>query len=72
MPLFHSWLTNCGIVTPYSDIDQVNIGSGNGWVPDGTEPLPKPMVTYRQYGPMNVISPERPQPLITRINLKIT
>ena len=24
----------------------VNIGSGNGLLPDGTEPLPEPMLTY--------------------------
>ena len=24
----------------------VNIGSGNGLLPDGTKPLPEPMVTY--------------------------
>ena len=24
----------------------VNIGSGNGLVPDGTKPLPEPMLTY--------------------------
>ena len=26
----------------------VNIGSGNGLLPDGTKPLPEPMLTYRQ------------------------
>ena len=26
----------------------VNIGSGNGLVPDGTKPLPEPMLTYHQ------------------------
>ena len=26
----------------------VNIGSGNGLVPDGTKPLPDPMLTYHQ------------------------
>ena len=26
----------------------VNIGSGNGFLPDGTKPLPKPMLTYHQ------------------------
>ena len=25
-----------------------NIGSGNGLLPDGTKPLPKPVSTYRQ------------------------
>ena len=27
-----------------------NIGSGNGLLPDGTKPLPEPMLTYHQRG----------------------
>ena len=27
---------------------RVNIGSGNGLLPDGTKPLPEPMLTYHQ------------------------
>ena len=26
----------------------VNIGSGNGLLPDGTKPLPEPMLSYHQ------------------------
>ena len=26
----------------------VNLGSGNGMLPDGTKPLPEPMSTYHQ------------------------
>ena len=26
----------------------VNIGSGNGLMPDGTKPLPEPMLNYHQ------------------------
>ena len=26
----------------------VNIGSGNGLLPDGTKPLPEPVLTYLQ------------------------
>ena len=33
----------------------VNIGSGNGLLPDGTKPLPEPMLTYRKYGPVTFI-----------------
>ena len=33
----------------------VNIGSANGLLPDGTKPLPEPMLTYRQYGPVAFI-----------------
>ena len=32
-----------------------NIGSGNGLLPDGTKPLPEPMLTYRKYGPVMFI-----------------
>ena len=32
---------------PYGDIDMVvNIGSGNGLLPDGAEELREPMLTY--------------------------
>ena len=45
-------LNHCGPVTPYGDI---NLGqhwhSGNGLLPDGTKPLPEPMLTFHQrYG----------------------
>ena len=30
----------------------VNIGSGNGLLPDGTKPLPEPVLTYHQSGPV--------------------
>ena len=29
-----------------------NIGSGNGLLPDGTKPLPEPMLIYHQLGPV--------------------
>ena len=29
----------------------VNIGSGNGMLPDDTKPLPEPVLTYHQWGP---------------------
>ena len=32
----------------------VNIGWGNGLLPDGTKPLPEPMLTYRQISPMTL------------------
>ena len=35
-------------MTPYGIMDLVNIGSGNGLLPDGTKPLPKSMFTYLQ------------------------
>ena len=33
----------------------VNIGSGNGLLPDDTKPLPEPMLTYHKYGPVTFI-----------------
>ena len=41
----------CKRVTPYDDPGMttqiwVNIGSGNGVLPDDTKPLPEPMLTY--------------------------
>ena len=38
-------LTQWGLVTPYGEILD-NIGSGKGLLPDGTKPLPEPMLTY--------------------------
>ena len=38
-------LTHWGLVMPEI---WVNIGSGNGLLPDGTKPLPEPMLTYHQ------------------------
>ena len=33
----------------------VNIGSGNGLLPDGTKPLPEPMLTDNQWSPMTFV-----------------
>ena len=33
----------------------VNIGSGNGLVPNGTKPIPEPVLTYHQWGPATFI-----------------
>ena len=43
-------LTHCSLVTPYATEIWVNIGSANGLLPDGTKPLPDPMLTYRHWG----------------------
>ena len=40
-------LTHCGLMTPYGEI-WVNIGSGNGLLPDGIKPLPESMLIYHQ------------------------
>ena len=34
---------------------RVNIGSGNGLLPDGTKPLPEPMLIDHQWGHMALI-----------------
>ena len=44
----NSILTHCGLVTPYGDRVWVNIGPGNGLLPDGTKPLPEPILIYHQ------------------------
>ena len=54
----------------------VNIGSGNGLLPDGTKPLSAPMLTDHQWSPSDIhnrsISQKMPQPSITKICLNIT
>ena len=54
----------------------VNIGSGNGLLPDGTKPLPEPVLTDHQWSPSDIhireISREMPQTSIIKIHLKIT
>ena len=43
-------LTHWGLMTPTDITDLfVNTGSGNGLLPDGTKPLPEPMLTYCQW-----------------------
>ena len=44
----------------------INIGSGNGLLPDGTKPLPEPMLTYH----LRVVSQKIPQPSVIKISLK--
>ena len=44
-----SWsmiLNHWCLVTPYGDMIWVNLGSGNGLLPDGTKPLPEPKLTF--------------------------
>ena len=41
-------LTHYGPGKPYGDIDLGNIGSGNGLLPDGTKPLPEPVLVNHQ------------------------
>ena len=33
---------------PYYNLDLLSIGSVDGLVPDGTKPLPEPMLIYHQ------------------------
>ena len=41
--------THCGLVMPYGDRVLCQLGSGNGLLPDGTKPLPEPMLTHYQW-----------------------
>ena len=50
------FLTHCCLVTPYGDRVLVNIGSGNGLLPDGTKPLPEPMLTNHHWNLVTFIS----------------
>ena len=47
--------THYGLFTPYGDRDRVNIGPGNGLLPDGTRPLPEPVLTDHQWSPVTFI-----------------
>ena len=40
-------LTQCNSIRHMTKLIWVNIGSGNGLLPDGTKPLPEPMLTHR-------------------------
>ena len=48
----------------------VNIGSGNGVLPDGTKPLPQPMLTYHVTH-LKAILLEIPQPSNTKLAWKL-
>ena len=41
-------LTHCGLGRHMVSNIWANIGAGNGLLPEGTKPLPEPMLTYRQ------------------------
>ena len=41
-------LIHWGLLTLVGDMNLVNIGSGNGLLPDSTKQLPEPMLTYYQ------------------------
>ena len=45
-------LPHCGLVTPFGALIWFNNASGNGLLPDGTKPLPEPMLTNHQWGPV--------------------
>ena len=68
-------LTHYSLATPYDNIDRVKIGSNNGLVPDGTKPLPEPLLNYPQWGSVTITwwqFHKIPQPSIIKISLKIT
>ena len=49
----------------------VNIGSGNGLLPDDTMPLPVPMLTYHQWDSMAKISQQVTKLIFFKFGLKI-
>ena len=62
---------------PYGGIELgqqnwVNIGSGNGLLPDGTKPLPEPMLTYGQQGPIIFILGQFHKRYISNKSLKLS
>ena len=65
-------LTHCGLVRHMVTLICVSIGSGNGLLPDGTKPLPYPMLTYHEFGPVTSISAEEFLVLTIKFNIKIT
>ena len=52
---WHDILTHCGLVTPCGTKIWVSIGAGNGLVPDGTKPLPEPMLICDHWDPDCII-----------------
>ena len=67
-------ITHWGLGMPMATQIWVNIVLCNGLLPDGTKPLPDPMFTYHQWGPLIFIWDqfhEIPQPSIPKIRLKI-
>ena len=48
----------------------VNIGSGNGLLPDGTKPLPEPMLTDHQWSPVTFILGQFHKRCLTHQSLK--
>ena len=48
----------------------VNIGSGNGLLPDGTKPLPEPMLTDHHWSPVTFISGQYHQRCLNHQSLK--
>ena len=51
----YSDLTHCGLVMPYGNIHLGQHCTCNGLLPDGTRPLPEPMLIYHQRGPVTFI-----------------
>ena len=48
----------------------VNFGSGNGLLPDGTKPLPEPMLTFRHFH-LRAMSEKIDQPSLAKLIWKL-
>ena len=82
-PIYENWwywvcksnLTHCGLIRHIATEIWVNIGSGNGLLPDGTKPLPERMLSNHQRSCgicLRAISQEMRQISVFNKNLKIT
>ena len=52
---FANMFTHCVLLTSYGSTNMINNGSGNGVLPNGTKPLPEPILTFHQWGPVALI-----------------
>ena len=46
-----SYIQLMGLVVPFDDMNCVDNGLGIGFLPEGTNQLPDPMLTYHQWSP---------------------
>ena len=63
------WVNDFALVTPYTEI-WVNTGSGNGLLPDGTKPLPGPMLTTGYWHPPKCNFTENAQDMLAKIYIE--
>ena len=67
---YNGCLTRWGLVTPYGDRDLGQHWLSNGLLPDGTKPLPEPMLTDYQWSPVTFILGKFHKRCLNRQSLK--